>query len=148
MAHLVDRFRTLVAGDLMATRVVELSPEQSLEDAARAFADHHLSSAPVVDQQGVCIGMLSAADFLKPNLRDNVVNATATERSVRAFMTSAVQSVTPHTPLLQVATIMSVGHIHHLPVISKDRVVGVVSTLDVVSAMVNAVDEWDAAQSM
>jgi CBS domain-containing protein len=59
-------------------------------------------------------------------------------------MTPAVQSVSPNTPLLRVAQIMSVEHIHHLPVIENERVVGVVSTLDVVSTMVNAVDEWDA----
>lgn len=142
MTRVIDRFRTLTAGDLMARRVVELSPDLSLDDAAEAFITQSLSSAPVVDGQGICIGMLSAADFLKPNFRE-VVAATSLERTVRALMTPAVQSVSPGTPLLRVAQIMSVEHIHHLPVIAKERVVGVVSTLDIVSAMINAVDESD-----
>ncbi len=144
MHHIIDRFHTLVAGDLMARRVFQLSPDASLDEAAEEFAKHELSSAPVVDAQGVCIGMLSAADFLKPNLHDGVVDATSGDGKVRALMTSAVQSVAPSTPLLQVAKMMSVGHIHHLPVIENERIVGVVSTLDIVSAVVNTVDEWDA----
>jgi CBS-domain-containing membrane protein len=144
MTQVVDRLRTLVAGDLMARRVIELSPNQTLKDAAQAFATHELSSAPVVNGQGVCIGMLSAADFLKPILRDDLADATSLDHTVQALMTPAVQSVSPNTPLLSVAQIMSVEHIHHLPVIENERVVGVVSTLDVVSTMVNAVDEWDA----
>lgn len=146
MTQVVDRFRTLTAADLMARRVVELSPDLSLDDAARAFVTQSLSSAPVVDSQGICVGMLSAADFLKPNFRD-VVAATSLDRTVRDLMTPAVQSVSPGTPLLRVAQIMSVEHIHHLPVIAKERVVGVVSTLDIVSAMINAVDESDTLGS-
>lgn len=143
MNPVVDRLRSLTAGDLMARRVVELSPDQSLDDATEAFAEHNLSSAPVVDSQGRCIGMLSAADFLKPKLR-SVVDTTSFAGTVRSLMTPAVQSVAPQIPLLRVAKIMSVEHIHRLPVIENERIVGVVSTLDVVSAMVNAVDEWDS----
>ena len=144
MTQVVDRLRTLMASDLMARRVVELSADDSLDDAAQSFVAHELSSAPVVDKQGTCVGMLSAADFLKPSRRDDAVNATSLDRNVRTLMTSAVQSVAPSTPLLRVAQIMSAEHIHHLPVIANERLVGVVSTLDVVSALVNVVDEFDA----
>lgn len=144
MTQVEDRLRTLMASDVMARRVVELSADDSLEAAAESFITHGLSSAPVVDDKGICIGILSAADFLKSNRRDDVVNATSPDRNVRTLMTSAVQSVAPSTPLLRVAQIMSVGHIHRLPVIANERLVGVVSTLDIVSALVNAVDEWDA----
>ncbi len=144
MPYIVDRVRTLVVGDLMARRVVELSPQDSWEDAAKAFASHDLSSAPVVDEQGVCVGMLSAADFLKPNVADQFKDATSGDRTVQALMTTAVQSVAPDTPLLHVAKMMSVSHIHHLPVIEDEKIVGVVSTLDIVAAIVNAADEWDA----
>lgn len=143
MARIVDRFRTLTARDLMAKRVIEVSPDRSLDEAAEALASHHLSSAPVIDSEGNCIGMLSATDFLKPYV-SKVVDATSPDRTVRTLMTPAVQSVSPNTPLLSVAQIMSVEHIHHVPVIEKDRVIGVVSTLDLVSAMVNAVNELDA----
>jgi CBS-domain-containing membrane protein len=144
MTQVVDRLRTLMASDLMARRVVELSADDSLDDAAQSFVANELTSAPVVDRQGICIGMLSAADFLKSNRRDDVVSATSLDGNVRTLMTSAVQSVSPSTSLLRLAQIMSVGHLHHLPVIADERLVGVVSTLDVVSALVNAVDELDA----
>jgi len=143
MPPIIDRFHTLTASDLMARRVVTLSPEQSLAEAARVFAEHEVSSVPIVDERGICLGMLSAVDFLKPSGR-GIVNATSLVDTVRSLMTSAVQSVAPHTPLVQLARMMSVERIHHLPVIERERVVGVVSSLDVVSAVVNAVEEADA----
>ena len=145
MPYILDRLRTLVAADLMSRRVVQLEPETRLEDASQVFASQGLTSAPVVDAQGICIGMLSAADFIKPNRGGEIVDATSCDGTVRSLMTPGVQSVYPTTSLLHVATMMSAGHLHHLPVIENERVVGVVSALDVVSAMVNAVDEWDAA---
>jgi CBS-domain-containing membrane protein len=37
-------------------------------------------------------------------------------------------------------------HLHRLPVVSADgRVVGIISTMDVVAALVNAIDEMEAA---
>jgi CBS domain-containing protein len=55
----------LTAGDLM-TRTVVLLPEQMpLREAASLLRQAQVSGAPVVDEQGRCVGVLSAADFLR-----------------------------------------------------------------------------------
>ncbi|MBI2480813.1 MAG: CBS domain-containing protein, partial [Planctomycetia bacterium] len=56
-------------------------------------------------------------------------------------MTDAVQSVASNQPLLNAARIMCADHIHHLPVIEGHRVLGVISTMDVIAAMLNAIEE-------
>lgn len=56
---------TLTVGELMTRNVVQLPEEMPLRDAARRLRQAQVSGAPVVDQQGRCVGVLSAADFLR-----------------------------------------------------------------------------------
>jgi CBS domain-containing protein len=57
--------QALTAGDLMTRHVIQLPAVMSLRDAARLLRQAQVSGAPVVDQQGRCVGVLSAADFLR-----------------------------------------------------------------------------------
>jgi len=150
----VERLQTLKVGDVMTRSVFQLRPDQSMVSTAKAFAVHGISSAPVVDQEGCCIGILSAADFLK---REHRGPATAPSQdlfagrsldasepdldAVARFMSAAVQAISADVTMLQAARIMCAQHIHHMPVLHHDRVVGVISTMDIVAAVVNAVDE-------
>ena len=56
---------TLTAGDLMTRNVILLRAEMALRDAARLLRQTQVSGATVVDSQGRCVGVLSAADFLR-----------------------------------------------------------------------------------
>src|SRR5262245_28788033 len=55
----------LTAQDVMSREVVTIPRRMSLRDAARLLRQAQVSGAPVVDEQGRCIGVLSAADFLR-----------------------------------------------------------------------------------
>jgi CBS-domain-containing membrane protein len=55
----------LTAGDLMTRNVIQLPGEMPLRDAARLLRQAQVSGTPVVDQQGRCVGVLSAADFVR-----------------------------------------------------------------------------------
>ena len=153
----INRLLSLKVSDVMSRSIVELSATQGMDEAAAVFATHHVSSAPVIDKQGCCIGILSATDFLRRSCEADNRNAESqvlTEQDpggaskccptgdlVGAYMTDAVQSVAPHQPLLNAARIMCVDHIHHLPVIEEHHVLGVVSTMDVIAAVLNAIEE-------
>jgi CBS domain-containing protein len=49
--------------ELASTDVVTADPQQSLEDAARLMAKHQIRRLPVVEDDGVLVGMLSQADI-------------------------------------------------------------------------------------
>jgi CBS domain-containing protein len=51
--------------DIMNPELVTIPRSTSLRDAARLLRRAQLSAAPVVDEQGRCVGMLSTADFLR-----------------------------------------------------------------------------------
>jgi CBS domain-containing protein len=61
----LDRMLTLRAGDVMNRHVVKLSVQESMAEAAEKLLQNEISGAPVVDDQGHCIGILSAGDFVR-----------------------------------------------------------------------------------
>ena len=163
MAAVFDRMRSLRVADVMHREVVPIHTYQTMAEAARVLAEHQISGAPVLDEQGHCVGILSANDFVShaKSARDLVSTVSACEKSlaretpsgpwlvsnvfddrVAACMTSAVQSVDASASLVEAGRIMSAQHIHRLPVLDdRGHLLGMVTSLDIVTALVNATDE-------
>ena len=168
MTLTLDRLQSLRVRDVMNRDVVCLSATQAMSAAAAVFVARGISGAPVVDEQGRCVGVISAADFV---CRDGAAgkNSASTEKPaqtvpaqtivrrepggpweiqevcpdrVSAHMSPAVQAVAAHTPLVEAARIMCAQHVHRLPVLdAQGRPEGMVTSLDLVAAVVQAADE-------
>lgn len=139
----VDRLLTLKVKDVMTRRVVCVEQNQTLREAARLFLDKEISGAPVVDEQDCCVGMLSAIDYVRreQELQEDTRQPTRDDR-IRNSMSSRVRSVQPEQTLLTAARIMCEEHLHRLPVLSRDgKPTGLITCMDVVAALVNAIDE-------
>ena len=144
----------------MTTDVQTVGKNQTMSEVAAAWVGRELTSAPVVDELGHCVGIISATDFVKRESQlqqqtDGVLQPVDTQNHsyrcvpitddyVSAHMTDAIQSIDPGASLLKAARIMCTGHIHRLLVIDEsNRPSGVISTMDVVAATVNVVDEME-----
>jgi len=169
MNSVLHRLRTLRVADVMARNVVEVEVDQPMRDVADLFVRRSISAAPVVDGDGQCVGVLSATDFLKRERSINGVKHCSGQESptesptesgdvagepyhstgtaappdqVSAHMTRAVQTIPESALLLSAAKIMCSQHVHRLIVVDDEgRTAGVVSTMDVVAALMNAFEE-------
>jgi CBS domain-containing protein len=162
MRAAIDRLTALRVRDLMQRVVVTVSANHSMAEAARVLLDHEVSGAPVVDETGRCVGMLSAHDFVRREWvqgRDEAgssqtPHAVEQERpgeplwilaasdQVRAHMTPVVQEIAPHASLVAAGRVMCSMHIHRLPVLGAGGApVGIVTSLDIVAALVGAMEE-------
>jgi CBS domain-containing protein len=145
----------LTAEDLMSRDVVAIGQEMSLSAAARVLARARITGAPVVDADGVCVGVVSATDFLRlanaerrgtppacaappcvcsdwqmPEMHDLPAD------EVRHHMTADPVTVSPGTPVRDLARLMLDAHIHRLIVVdARGRPVGVVSSTDIIAAV-------------
>lgn len=140
-----NRLRSLRIDDVMNHAVVRVSESSTMEEIAEHLRQHDVSSAPVVDGNGSCVGMISASDFLKRDARiaagENIAPA---DDLVGNHMAKGVQSIGLNELMLKAAVIMCATHLHHLPVMDDDQqLVGVISTMDIAAAVVNAIDEMD-----
>ncbi|MCH7725645.1 MAG: CBS domain-containing protein [Planctomycetes bacterium] len=157
MISATQRLGSLKVSDVMARDVVQVPVCQPMSGAAATFAEHAISAAPVIDDQGRCVGILSATDFLRRDCpqkdgrweehrlvrMENSMQLVSNRADVASsYMTSAVQSIAADATVMTAAMVMCAEHVHRLPVLDKDgRVAGVISTMDIVASLLNAVDE-------
>lgn len=169
MGILPGRLGTLTARDVMTGRIIVLSESDTLDAAIQTLREHHITGAPVTDEQGRLIGILSLYDLVgvpassrrrpdgqrplahgeEPVVWDLFEKAAADERDFRVErvadrMSRKVASVTAETPLVEVARAMCDGHWHRVPVVDeKGSLVGIITAMDVLAALVHAADELD-----
>jgi CBS-domain-containing membrane protein len=149
----LKRPQELLVADVMTRGVAVIPETAAMDEAADILTTRGGSGAPVVDHRGRCIGVLSTADFMRidvadasrskcPDNGDGNGNRQLPWNSVQRFMSTPVHSISPAAPMMQAAEQMCAAHIHRLIVLDdRETPVGLVSTLDVVSALVHAVDE-------
>ena len=158
MKTLAASLSDLLVNDLMHP-CITVSDSAELAQAAKVMREHQVNCLPVVDAQERCVGIISASDFVTrfaeradPTCplagHDMIVSRNGPNHSlllteepqdyVRSRMTPAVQTVAADTPLLKAAHHMSKARLHHFVVLDKcSRPVGMISSLDIVDAVVN-----------
>ncbi len=145
MDSAVDRLLTLKVKDVMTRQVVYVAEDQTLYEAAHLFVEKGISGAPVVDHSGLCVGMLSAIDYVRRANRSRGNPAEGHDEMVGEEMSTGIRSVRPEQTLLNAARLMCEKHVHRLPVLTADGTpVGLITSMDVVAALVNAIDEREA----
>jgi CBS domain-containing protein len=149
------------ARDVMQTAVITVGPEASLVDVQRLFLEEGIGGAPVVDEAGRVVGVISAADVLRaveserdtalaepryfretlefsgPDWRHDVEDFQdrLAELRVEDAMTRGVIAVAPESPAAEVARTMRESRVHRVLVMEKDVLVGIVSTFDLIALL-------------
>jgi CBS-domain-containing membrane protein len=142
---------SLTAADLMSRNLVLVPQNMSLQGAARLISRAHVSGAPVVNDEGRCVGVLSTTDFLhwvengntrhKPEegvwhswqIFEKEASPTDT---VGCFMTADPVNVAAGTSIGDLAQMMLDARIHRVIVVDhNERPIGIVSSTDVLAAV-------------
>lgn len=116
-------------GDLLTGQVVSCEPSVSVAEAARTMAKNKVGSIVVLEGDRLA-GILTERDLLRA-----IANGTQLEETpVSNLMTAEVVTATPEWQVYEAATEMLARGFRHLVVCEGERVVGVISTRDVLLA--------------
>lgn len=129
--------------DIMTAEVHQLTADATLDEAARFFARHHISGAPVVDQ-GRVVGVISKSDLVDPRIGF----AAGSRRTVAAVMTNLGISVRPGDPAMKAVRLMLGEGIHRVLVLDGGALVGIVTPTDVMRALVRKEQQSEAAAAV
>ena len=130
----------MYVGKRMTKDPKTVSPDDPLSRAAailREFRFHHL---PVVED-GRLVGILSDTDLRNASFASTPVEGGAAgDRPVREAMRSEVWSVTPDDSVEDALLILTREKFGALPVLSGDRLVGIITRADLLNAFVDLLD--------
>ena len=140
------------AQDIMTREVITVSKSTSVKDLARILVANNISGVPVIDENGVLVGIVTESDLIFQNKKlqippvitilDSFLFLHTPEKmekemmkiagaSVSDIYTSEVITISPGTPLDEIATMMTDKKIHTLPVVTGNRkMVGIVGKKD------------------
>ena len=107
--------------ELMSSAVVTVQPHHSVAHVREKFSQKKLTNVPVVSAEGEPLGVVSAADLLA---------AEKEGAPVSAIMTEKVFTIPEYEEVSIAARIMRNHKIHHLMVTREKKIIGVISSFD------------------
>jgi CBS domain-containing protein len=136
--------RSLVK-DMMTTPVVTVGPPTPFKEIVARLAEHRVSAVPVVDDDGLVLGVVSEADLLlkeehpDPDAdlpliwtkRRRAEHDKAAAAVARDLLTVAVVAIAPDATVAEAARRMHTAQVKRLPVVdNRGRLVGIISRSD------------------
>ena len=141
------------AADVMVSNVITVGPDATVQEVAGILLKNKISAVPVVSQSGKILGIVSEGDMLRrvesrtlrhrswwlqlltadTTLRDEFVKSHS--HKVVDVMTPDVVTVSPETPLGEIASVLEKNGIKRVPVVKDGKLVGIVSRANLLQAI-------------
>lgn len=112
----------------MDTRVTAIGFNATVAEAIAILSQHHVSEAPVVNDNGQLVGVISELALL-----DVIFDPAVKDAPVSKFMTIEVQSVNPDVPLSHAAKMFAFHSFQRIPVVEAGNLVGVLARRDLMN---------------
>jgi len=131
---------------IMTKKLVTLTAKDDLVTAERLFKKHHIRHIPVVEGSSI-VGILSYTDLLRISFADAVdeheefVDTIVYNMfTIPQVMVNDVMSVASDTSIKDVARFLSKKEFHALPVVDNGKLVGIVTTTDLINYLLECIE--------
>ena len=120
----------MLVGQIMSQKIVTISPDKRVGQALKLMQKHQIRHLPVMEQNRM-VGWITSRD-----LREVLLASMLEEIKVGDVMVQAPISVTPDTEVEEAARLIHEHKIGGMPVMEGDKLVGVMTMLDLISAFI------------
>ena len=125
--------KSIKVRDYMTRGLITLKPDMELFEAISLLQKNRISGAPVVDENGHLIGVLSEGDCLNAIIED-IYYEEAGGR-VSEYMSTEVETIGPDEDIIDIAIDFNKKRKRRFPVIEDGRLVGQISQRDILRAV-------------
>ncbi|OGI05055.1 MAG: hypothetical protein A2287_04245 [Candidatus Melainabacteria bacterium RIFOXYA12_FULL_32_12] len=141
--------------DIMSTDLITVREDTAIRDLIKIFADKGVLGVPVIDKEGYVTGVVSSIDILKnesshtfyldPLMRNFEMSLLEDvkffDQPVSNIMSRDVYSIGPNESIARMARIMYDKKIHRLLVTEYNKLVGLVTTFDLLKLLASSDEE-------
>ncbi len=128
--------------EIMTTKLITLTQDQSLYEANKLFHRYNIRHLPIVEEEKL-VGILSQNDLLRISFADldkndeNIVPIIYEMYSIPQLMTKVPVFIEVDSTVKEAAQILSRQSFHSLPVLDKGKLVGMVTTTDIINYLLD-----------
>lgn len=113
-------------------KIWSISPEDTVYNAIKLMADRDVGALPVV-RNNQLVGILSERDYTRKVI---LQDRHSQDTRVMDIMTRDVFHISPSMSIDECMRIMSKNHFRHLPIVLDGELIGIISIMDVVRAVI------------
>lgn len=131
---------------IMTTDVFTVSLSNSLAEARSLMKEHRIRHLPVVNDNDELVGLLTQSDVLAATdsiLRDKEERIRAGNISIKDVMVTKVATVDENASLRQAALFLEKHRIGCLPVVTEEKLVGIITDTDFVGVAINLLEQLE-----
>jgi len=122
-----------VVEKIMSDSVISLHPHDTLKLVDRTFDKHKFHHIPITDVNRHVIGIISKEDIMRLiSIRKEFTDKDFASIRVKDFMSDKVVTIQPDDTVGLAADIFMTNHFHAIPVTEDDKLVGIVTTHDLI----------------
>jgi acetoin utilization protein AcuB len=135
----------MYVGRIMHTRLVTVAPDTSLRKAKEIIEEKRINHLLVVNKSGNLVGIVSDRDVRQSwaspatTLSVHELNYLLTQLTVEHIMVKKIITISPGTTIERAAYIMQQNRINALPVIESEKLVGIITSTDVMGVLLRAI---------
>lgn len=126
---------------IMSRKPITVADDGKMADAIRMLKDHGFKHLPVVNRAGKVVGVITDRDLKRASPSDATLLEIhellylLDQVKLSEIMTRAPATVSPTTQVADAARLMVDKHVGCLPVLEKDKLVGIVTTTDMLACL-------------
>ena len=120
----------MLVKDIMSTDLKTVSSRSTIQQAGKLMASMGIGCLVVVEK-GILVGIVTEGDILRDVVAENKLPS---KTIVEEVMTKEVVAVGPDTTIEDAASAMTEKRVKRLPVVYKNQLIGIVSSVDIVAA--------------
>jgi CBS domain-containing protein len=125
--------KSCLVKDYMARTLVTFKPDTDVLDAVHVLVNKRIAGAPVVDDAGNLLGMLSELDCMKVALDAGYHGNMG--GPVSEYMSAGVETVDADMSIVDLAQVFITSRFRRFPVMDGTRLIGQISRRDVLRAL-------------
>lgn len=135
----------MYVGRIMNTYLMTIPPDTSLQKAKEIIDEKRINHLLVVDKNEDLIGIVSDRDIKQSSaspattLSVHELNYLLTQLTVKPIMAKKIITISPGTTIERAALIMQENRINALPVIEDEKLVGIITSTDVMRVLLGAI---------
>lgn len=133
----LPKYESIVNYMVKRKDLITFSPNDDINKIIDIIIDKKISGAPVLDEGGKLVGIISEKDCLRIIVDQAYHNLPYNSPKVSDYMTKNVKTLSPDSDVVEAATLFLDSPVRRMPVVDNGTLIGQISRRDILRAAKN-----------
>jgi len=133
----LPKYESIVKYMVNRKDLITFSPDDDINKIIDVIIEKKISGAPVLDEGGKLVGIISEKDCLRIIVDQAYHNLPYNSPKVSDYMTKNVKTLSPDSNVVEAATLFLDSPVRRMPVVDNGALIGQISRRDILRAAKN-----------